>query len=127
MKSGVLTLPDTLTSIGEYAVLGCGSLTSVTIPDGVISLGVGAFQDCTGFTGVTIPGSVTSIGSGAFFNCSNLTTVIFGAGSNITTAWSNNTFSSNSSSSGDSLWAAYITGSKAGTYTRSDSIWTQTE
>jgi hypothetical protein len=50
--------------------------------------------------------------------------VTFGAGSNITTVWNNNAFPDNSY--GDSLWAAYTTGSKAGAYTRDGTTWTQT-
>jgi hypothetical protein len=73
---------------------------------------------------VTIPGSVTSIGEYAFRDCSGLTRVIFGAGSNITTQWRNNAFSS-STDSGTSLWNAYSTRSKSGTYTRSGTTWTQ--
>jgi hypothetical protein len=79
---------------------------------------------------VTIPGSVTSIGNQAFANCGGLTKVIFGAGSNITTAWDNTAFTTSNftfTSTGTSLWTVYNTGNKAATYTRSGSTWTQTE
>jgi hypothetical protein len=127
-KSGALTLPNTLTSIGYYAFYGCSGLTSVTIPGSVTSIGDGAFAYCSGLTSVTIPGSVTSIGDSAFAYCSSLTSVIFGAGSNITTAWSNYSFPDNNYGyTGDSLWTAYTGGeSKPGTYTRSGSTWMQT-
>ena len=61
-----LTIPDGVTSIGNYAFIGCSDLTSVTIPDSVTSIGGFAFRDCIGLTSVTIPASVTSIGNGAF-------------------------------------------------------------
>ena len=64
-----------VTSIGDYAVLGCSSLTSVTIPNSVTSIGQSAFYDCSGLTSVTIPNGVTSIGQSAFSGCSGLTTV----------------------------------------------------
>ena len=53
----------------------CSSLTSVTIPNSVTSIGDGAFDRCSSLTSVTIPNSVTSIGDGAFNNCSSLTSV----------------------------------------------------
>ena len=70
-----LVIPDSVTSIGNYAFYGCSSLTSVTIPDGVTSIGDAAFVDCTSLTSVTIPDSVTFIKYGAFRNCSSLTSV----------------------------------------------------
>ena len=39
-------IPDSVTSIGDMAFLGCDSLRSVVIPDGVTSIGRGAFRDC---------------------------------------------------------------------------------
>jgi hypothetical protein len=50
----------------------------VTIPDSVTNIGDGAFAGCFGLTNVTIPDSVTSIGSGAFGGCGVLTSVYFG-------------------------------------------------
>ena len=67
-----VTIPNSVTSIGSYAFSGCTGLTSVTIPDGVRSIGAFAFSGCSGLTSVTIPDSVTSIGSDAFSGCYNL-------------------------------------------------------
>ncbi|MCB5984944.1 leucine-rich repeat domain-containing protein, partial [Flavobacterium psychrophilum] len=53
----------------------CSGLTSVTIPNSVTTIGDEAFADCSGLTSVTIPNSVTAIGEDAFYNCSRLTTV----------------------------------------------------
>lgn len=40
------TIPDSVTSIGDYAFGFCDKLTTVTIPDGVTSIGDWAFCDC---------------------------------------------------------------------------------
>jgi len=61
-----VTIPDSVTSIGNSAFADCCSLTSVTIPDSVMSIGYYAFEDCKKLTSVTIPDSVTSIWDKAF-------------------------------------------------------------
>jgi BspA type Leucine rich repeat region (6 copies) len=62
-----VTIPNSVTNVGDSAFSGCSSLTSVTIPNSVTSIGAGAFQVCSKLTSVTIPNSVTSIGNFAFF------------------------------------------------------------
>ncbi len=54
-----VSLPDGLTSIGNYAFEGCIAQTSITIPNSVISIGNHAFQSCYGLTSMTIPNSVS--------------------------------------------------------------------
>ena len=71
-----IAVPDSITSISNYAFYGCRSLTSITIPASVTSIGDSAFRACSGITGtLTIPDSVTSIGDHAFCGCSDLTSV----------------------------------------------------
>ena len=70
-----VTLPDGLTSIGNWAFCNCESLTSITIPNSVTSIGNRAFSSCKGLTSLTIPNSVTSIGNTAFQSCSGLTSL----------------------------------------------------
>ena len=70
-----ITIPNSVTSIGEEAFCGCTGLTSITIPTSVTSIGDYAFCGCTGLTSITIPTSVTSIGDYAFSNCTGLTSI----------------------------------------------------
>ena len=48
------------------------SVEKVTIPNSVTSIGDWAFYDCTSLTSVTIPNSVTAIGVGVFLECRNI-------------------------------------------------------
>ena len=70
-----LTIPDSVTTIGNYAFYDCDCLTSVTIPDSVTTIGNYAFCDCDSLTSITIPNSVTTIGDYAFYHCNSLTSV----------------------------------------------------
>lgn len=71
-----IKIPNSVTSIGEYAMAGC-SLTSITIPDSVTIIGKGAFTDCRSLNRVIIGKGVTNIEKGAFYICSSLTTVYY--------------------------------------------------
>ena len=50
--------------------------SSYTIPNSVTSIGDFAFYFCTSLTSVTIPNSVTSIGDDVFIDCTSLTAII---------------------------------------------------
>ena len=70
-----LVIPESITSIGNYAFDYCTALTSVTIPDGVTNIGKQAFRGCGNLTSVTIPPSMVTIGGDAFIWCFNLNAV----------------------------------------------------
>ena len=55
-----------ITSIGDYAFMGCSGLTELTLPNSVTSIGWSAFEGCSGLTELTLPSSVTNIGVDAF-------------------------------------------------------------
>ncbi len=58
---------------------GCTSLESVTLPSTVTTIGERTFKDCTALKEYIVPTGVTSIASSAFENCSGLTYIQFNA------------------------------------------------
>ena len=94
-KAGNYTIPNSVTSIGNFAFDSCTSLTSiaisssigdwafsgcsglnkVAIANGIINIGCYAFEFCSSLTTVTIPDSITTIGKHTFDDCTSLTDV----------------------------------------------------
>ena len=88
-----VTIPNSVTSIGDRAFSGCYRLSSVTIPNSVTSIGEYAFGGCSGITHpiivndmfvflpngyeghYSIPENISIIIGGAFADCSDLTSV----------------------------------------------------
>ena len=94
-ETGTLTIPDSVTKIGEGAFANLSGLKTIIIPstvkeigmnafafnntlenviinDGVEIIGSGAFQQCKNLKNVDLPNSVNSMGSMAFYYCSKL-------------------------------------------------------
>ena len=71
---------DTGTTINQYRIFDYAfnftNLKSITIPNSVTSIGDYAFEGCTFLTSITIPNSVTNIGDGAFSGCSSLESIM---------------------------------------------------
>ncbi len=61
-----VSIPSTVTSIGDYAFRGCSNLSSVDLSNGVNSLGICAFAYCDNLRIISLPDSITSIGVAAF-------------------------------------------------------------
>ncbi len=72
-----IQIPDSVTSIGDYAFEYCTSLASITFGENsqLTSIGNLAFASCTGLASITIPDSVTSIADWAFPDCTSLANI----------------------------------------------------
>ena len=62
-----LIIKDAATSIGDRAFDGCSALETLSLGEKIKTIGDYAFQGCSYLTNVTIPQSVTSIGRQAFY------------------------------------------------------------
>lgn len=67
----IKSLPNWITHIGDHAFYNCNAINSVqnnefVLSSNLISIGDSAFSNCYGLKWFTIPTSVTSIGEGAF-------------------------------------------------------------
>jgi len=73
-----VSIPNSVTSIGENVFCNCSGLKSIIIPNSVTSIGIMAFSYCSGLTNITIPNSVITIGDWTFGFCSGLTSITIG-------------------------------------------------
>ena len=90
-----VTIPETITSIGQaafqsctqltnvnlssglkevakYAFSSCWRLESIVLPNGITNIADFVFSNCMGLEDIVIPNSVVSIGSHSFYNCPKL-------------------------------------------------------
>lgn len=72
--SGNLDLPNSLRTIGDAAFYGCTGFTGgLVLPSSLRTIGVAAFYGCMGFTGsLVLPNSLTKIGMSAFAHCNEI-------------------------------------------------------
>ena len=83
VSKGTLTIPDGITSIGDYTFYNFQRITGVSFPsNSLLSIGKSAFKNCINLTSVTIPNSVTSLKNYAFQKCSALSSITLGSGLN---------------------------------------------
>ena len=71
-----VTLPAGLTSLGNSCFYDCRNLASVTLPEGITTLGVNCFYRCTSLTPVTLPEGIEELGYQCFYGCTSLESVV---------------------------------------------------
>ena len=67
-----ISLPNSVTFIGEKALYGCKNLETVTIGNSTATIANEVFAQCYNLTTVTFPSAVISVGSEAFNGCTAL-------------------------------------------------------
>lgn len=67
---------NNVSSIGDYSFYGCNRLMSITLPNGLEHIGDYAFGECSEFVTIDIPNSVTEIGDGAFMSIPLISNII---------------------------------------------------
>jgi len=70
-------IPDSVTSVGDYAFFNCENLAEIEIPYSVNMIKYSAFAGCSSLLSMTIPQSVSSIKDNVFSKCSALSHVCF--------------------------------------------------
>ena len=70
-----LYIPNNVKVIESYAFAHCDALKSVIFTNGLTEIKASAFQECTSLTSVSIPSGVKNIYGEAFMRCRNLSSV----------------------------------------------------
>ena len=79
-KTGIYTIPNTVTSIWKNAFLNCIQLTDIGVSGDINNIGGTVFTGCSGVTNIIIYEGVSSILSGLFYGCTNLQSFEVGSG-----------------------------------------------
>ena len=74
----VLSLPNTLKTIGAYAFENCSKIAALNLGNQLESIGDGAFLECHAFTKIVLPETTKAVGAKAFKGCSSITEVTIG-------------------------------------------------
>lgn len=78
-KVQTVFLPDTVSTIGDYAFYYAGELSSINFPTALTSIGDSAFFACQSLTAVDIPATITQIGPSAWAACTSLPAITVAA------------------------------------------------
>ena len=75
-----VSLPDTITSIGENSFWGCTNLNDFVLPKNITSIGNRAFHSCDRLTSISFPKTVQYIGEGVLGYCNSLQKIYVDSG-----------------------------------------------
>lgn len=70
-----ISVPDSITQIGESAFSGCVYLKSFDIPQGITEIKQETFKSCASLVSITVPAYVTTLGYNCFAGCESLTDI----------------------------------------------------
>ena len=72
---GYLSIPQSVTEIGQGAFKGCSSLVGITVPGGVKTIADSAFANLDSLEKAVLSEGIISIGNNAFHSCSALESI----------------------------------------------------
>ncbi len=75
IETNSITIPEGVTTIGNFTFYQCRCISSLTIPSSVVSIGSSSFEDCTGLLSVTLSEGLESIGGSSFEGCTGLSSI----------------------------------------------------
>lgn len=71
------TVPEKVTTIGDFAFNGCKKLTEIVVGENVSAIGFESFRNCSSLSRVVLPSTLTKLSAYAFDGCENLTEIVF--------------------------------------------------
>lgn len=71
-----VTVPDTVTYIGEAAFESCDSLETITLGSGLKELGYGVFNNCVSLTRLELPDGIEKVGGSVINNNDIITEIV---------------------------------------------------
>lgn len=72
-----ITIPESITLIGNWAFQNCKSLTSITLPNEVSEIFKEAFRNCSNLESIYLPRSLKEIGYNIFSSCLKLKDIYY--------------------------------------------------
>ena len=68
----LITIPNSITNIGNASFYDCGSLRTIVLPNGMTTIDAVTFYYCYSLQKVLIPNGITNIGNNIFYYCYSL-------------------------------------------------------